>query len=374
MNDSNERHSIYGSELRDIIRGNGGDDTIYGEGGNDYIVGGSGDDYLQGGEGNDSYVYNLGDGDDYIYDEGGSDTIRFGTGILRDDVIIDSDGYSLYFHVGTNTITAESQFDTYSPLYGIERAVFADGASINLPSVNDIVGSSSNDSALYGTADNDYIYGFSGNDILRGGAGADVLDGGQGTDRVSYLDASEGLRAYLGNTSKNTGDAVGDIYISIENLQGSRYNDVLVGDSGNNRIWGHNGNDSIWAGNGNDILIGQNGDDRLFSGKGSDNLYGGNGADSFMFRATDINDGIDQIRDFDLSEGDVLNLSHVLEEYDPLVDAITDFVRITNNNGDSILSVDIDGGADSFQQIATIHDVTGLTNEEQLETNGTLIV
>jgi hypothetical protein len=42
-----------------------------------------------------------------------------------------------------------------------------------------------------------------------------------------------------------------------------------------------------------------------------------------------------------------------------LTDAISDFVRITDNGSSSILSVDQNGGANSFVQIATL---TGVTN------------
>jgi hypothetical protein len=50
-------------------------------------------------------------------------------------------------------------------------------------------------------------------------------------------------------------------------------------------------------------------------------------------------------------------------------------VEITTSGSDSILKVDADGtgaGA-SFVQIATLVGITGLTNEEALETAGTLI-
>ena len=59
--------------------------------------------------------------------------------------------------------------------------------------------------------------------------------------------------------------------------------------------------------------------------------------------------------------------------YDPLVDAITDFVQITDNGTDSSVSVDSDGGADNFVQIATLQNATGLTDETALEGNGQLI-
>ena len=80
--------------------------------------------------------------------------------------------------------------------------------------------------------------------------------------------------------------------------------------------------------------------------------------------------------DFSTAQSDKLDLSDLLSAaYDPLTDAITDFVEITTSGSNSILKVDADGtgaGA-SFVQIATLVGITGLTNEEALETAGTLI-
>jgi hypothetical protein len=63
-----------------------------------------------------------------------------------------------------------------------------------------------------------------------------------------------------------------------------------------------------------------------------------------------------------------------LPGYDPLTDLITDFVQITDDGTHSYLAVDADGGADNFQQVAQINNVTGLTDEATLEANGNLIV
>lgn len=54
--------------------------------------------------------------------------------------------------------------------------------------------------------------------------------------------------------------------------------------------------------------------------------------------------------------------------------AITDFVQITTSGSHSILSIDADGGANSFVQIASIIGVTGLTDEAALVSSGNLVV
>jgi Ca2+-binding RTX toxin-like protein len=68
----------------------------------------------------------------------------------------------------------------------------------------------------------------------------------------------------------NNGDAIGDTYISIENLEGSFFADQLIGNNANNTIDGVEGNDSLEGNGGTDILIG---------GEGADSLDGGDGED-----------------------------------------------------------------------------------------------
>ena len=105
---------------------------------------------------------------------------------------------------------------------------------------------------------------------------------------------------------------------------------------------------------------------------GQDTLYGQDGADIFILKQDTAFDAVTVIDDFDTAEGDVINLSDILDMYDPLTDVLTDFVQITDNGTDSSLAVDIDGGADNFVQIATLLNVTGLTDEDALVTSNNL--
>ncbi len=69
-----------------------------------------------------------------------------------------------------------------------------------------------------GGAGDDALSGGNGDDLLLGGAGADKLDGGLGPRyTVSYAGATAAVTASLGAPSANTGDAAGDLYVSIEN-------------------------------------------------------------------------------------------------------------------------------------------------------------
>lgn len=184
---------------------------------------------------------------------------------------------------------------TLSQLYGVSL--------IRRPVVNGDNGPN----RLFGDPGANNINGLGGDDTLHGGAGGDVLDGGDGTDTASYalsplvttnvpeaqmrryieeaFGNHPGLSVSIGgnalgvmvNLETNTGrfgDAEGDRFRSIENLEGSRYIDLLIGDSGDNVIQGGGYKDFIVGGDGNDRLISNSPFGHLRGGAGIDTLIG----------------------------------------------------------------------------------------------------
>ncbi|WP_198672194.1 M10 family metallopeptidase C-terminal domain-containing protein [Pseudogemmobacter bohemicus] len=133
---------------------------------------------------------------------------------------------------------------------------------------------------LAGNGGNDSLFGGNGNDTLIGGLGADSLDGGAGLDIASYaLGATAGVRVDFTAMGSNTGHAAGDIFVSIEGLEGTTFADVLGGDAAANHLSGLAGNDLLNARGGNDTLYGGDGNDTLLGGAGADALFGGAGRD-----------------------------------------------------------------------------------------------
>jgi Ca2+-binding RTX toxin-like protein len=122
---------------------------------------------------------------------------------------------------------------------------------------------------LVGNSGHDSLFGGGGNDVLEGGSGADALYGGGGIDTAAY-NALSGLRADLLTPANNLGEALGDIYDSIENLGGSRHADTLSGNNGANTVEGRAGNDVLDGRGGNDTLDGGAGDDQMDGGAGND--------------------------------------------------------------------------------------------------------
>ena len=94
-----------------------------------------------------------------------------------------------------------------------------------------------------------------------------------------------GVTVDLLSTTLNTGDALGDTFVAIENLVGSGYADTLRGDNLANVLQGINGNDSIVGRGGNDTIRGGAGNDTIYGQAGADVLYGDAGNDTFAFSA-----------------------------------------------------------------------------------------
>ena len=262
---------IFGTKNNDILKGLGGDDSIYGNDGNDILLGGAGADYLDGRDGRDTADYR-----------------DSSTGVIIDlsanagSEVEDGRGYGG---------TAEGDF-----LKNIEN--------IQGSKFNDTIIGFRSDHRFFGNAGNDSLSGGLGNDFLRGGAGADILDGGEGRDSADYRDSEEGVIIDLATGTAEDGTADGDTFSSIENIYGSKFNDVLSGNEENNTLVGFAGNDEIYGREGNDNLQGRDGDDCLYGGLGNDILRGGAGTD-----VLDGGEGRDSVDYRDSEEGVLIDLA-----------------------------------------------------------------
>lgn len=276
----------YGTDGSDIISGGIHNDIIYGKGGDDILKGGSGNDTIYGGDGNDTISLESGfhqvaygdNGDDVIRGGGTNDTLYGGYGadyLNGNGGLIDVAAYQTSVTVDlqdTSKNTGEARGDIYVSIEALSGSDYSD----------DLYGDA-NRNSLWGNDGNDRLYGRDDMDILYGGYGADILDGGSSTDTAAFQTS---VTVDLQDTSNNTGEAYGDVYISIEVLSGSDYNDRFYGDAKSNLIFGNDGND---------ILYGRDGNDTLDGDRGNDYLSGGNGADNYSYI---LGDGANIINDY----------------------------------------------------------------------------
>ena len=171
------------------------------------------------------------------------------------------------------------------------------------------LGGSPNQDLLNGGAGSDTLTGGNGNDTVFGGEGndrfffsngSDTLDGGAGIDFVDFgnIQGFENMGASIvldGATFSTDNYGNSALITNIENVDGSRYYDQIIGGAGNNSLDGKGGNDTISGFAGNDIIGGGAGNDFLYGGhevefspSGNDFINGGSGADLI-----DGGDGID---------------------------------------------------------------------------------
>lgn len=414
---------IYGGDGNDTFTGDDGDNSFFGGRGDDILEGGAGDDILDGGDGNDSARFDA-HIDDFTVDFTGvmeaivTSLSALGTSTLRniENVIFSNGTYSWtefesYFApqnekldgtAGADTINGRGGNDTIDGKDGDDTLISKYGDNIFYGGEGDdyILGGSGGD-LIYGDGDGTELYA-GGSDTIRAGAGDDTVYGGGGDDDIQGEDGSDTLYGGDGNDIIRGGHGYdmiyggagadklypgpdgGTVYGGDGNdiITGGNDADILYGEGDNDRINGRGGDDEIYGGDGNDWLFGHNGNDTIEGGAGNDTLIGGNGldtltggggADTFFWYSYSAFDAVDVITDFNTGENDVLNLRDILSLYDADTDAITDFVRITDNGTDSTLTVDTDGGGDNFVTLATLTGVTGLTDEAALELSGHIV-
>lgn len=187
----------------------------------------------------------------------GNDTLNGGAGA---DTLIGGDGSDVYYVDNTADVVSETNATSTSGGIDLVQSYLANYTLTGNIENGSIV-ASGNANLTGNTLDN----------VLYSGVGNNILNGGSGMDTVSYAFASSTIKASLdGSSAQVTGGSGSDTFISIENLVGSNYNDILTGNAANNRLEGGQGNDTLNGGAGNDVLIDGAGQDRLTGGAGND--------------------------------------------------------------------------------------------------------
>lgn len=159
----------------------------------------------------------------------------------------------------------------------------------------------------------------------------------------------------------------------LHNLGDKDYDDVLFDLNINPGTVTTNtgGNDYLDGGSGDDVMYGEGGDDILVIGRGMDTATGGAGADTFVLSS--IDNVRDTITDFKAAEGDKINITDVLEGYDPLTDDISHFVRLVQSGADTELQINADGAGSDFVAAALIRGGVGGETLADLVADGVIV-
>ena len=153
---------------------------------------------------------------------------------------------------------------------------------------NVLHGNGGNDNVSGGAA-TDQLFGDAGDDLLRGGAGNDAINGGEGNNTADYASAGAGgVGVQVNLTQKRATGEGNDTLDSIQNVNGSSFDDNINGDANDNilngaggedNISGNAGNDTINGGGAADQMSGQTGNDKISGAQGNDAMQGGAGND-----------------------------------------------------------------------------------------------
>ena len=102
------------------------------------------------------------------------------------------------------------------------------------------------------------------------------------TKLSKLVDTNAGLAAPTNSLTANYPTTLVWLAGNFENVDGSKYSDLITGDSQNNNLNGGSGNDIVWGGSGNDVF-----DWDANSRLGDDLFYGGLGDDTYVLSSTD---------------------------------------------------------------------------------------
>ena len=185
----------------------------------------------------------------------------------------------------------------------------------------------------------DHLVGGDGNDILFG----DVIN----TDALSWTGHAagthngagyQGLVDYL--TAANGGAAPSQGQVT-NYIVAHAYELNVAGDTrgGNDTLEGGKGDDLLFGQGGNDTLLGGDGNDILFGGMGDDTLTGGAGADQFVWQKGEA--GHDVIKDFNIGEGDSLNLADLLQGEHATADSLAQYLTFSVNATTSTTTISV---------------------------------
>ena len=338
----NGNDTIIGSDNGDDIVGgrNPGNDTIDARGGDDFVKGDAGKDSIDGGDG---------DSDILTYQESFSDPTAF-KGITLDvaggtvadswgfvdtiknfeeyrgsrfkDLFIGSDGDERFMGLrGKDDFQGGDGFDSlqyhrdarYGGMNGIVVDLAAGKIADGWGSIDTVSGIEEVGDTIFA----DQFVGSDSDDFFVAGAGIDTFDGGLGIDEVNCEGAGEQLSGASVDLALASGQIINDGWnntesvVSIERIDGSDWDDSILGSNDFNVLHGDGGNDTINGRGGSDEIAGNAGQDILTGGSGGDEFRYNRraGQDPWGDTITDFKSGSDKI---DISSGDFAGMDGIL--------------------------------------------------------------
>ena len=134
--------------------------------------------------------------------------------------------------------------DTYVNIEGLHGSKY-----------NDVLTGDDKANIIYSNNGNDTVSAGGGNDKVVLGEGFSKADGGAGTDLLSYGSMLHAVSINMSTGQTSYDSLVHDTFTNFENIEGSNFNDVIIGNAGNNIINGLAGDDILTGGLGKDTFV-----------------------------------------------------------------------------------------------------------------------
>jgi Ca2+-binding RTX toxin-like protein len=256
---------ILGLAGADVLHGGLGDDEITGGLGADDIFAGAGSDLIAPGRGNDivrggvdldtvNYAIAAGPVDVDLAagiasdGAGGTDDLRSIEGIIDspfDDRLRGSDEFNVFFARGGNDDIdgrgGSNRVDYRAAPAGVDVDLGAGTAQDGFGGTDTIA----NVSNVLGSAFDDVIAGSPDFNVLEGLAGNDQIDGGPGGGRVEYGSSPGGVVVNLAAGTAQDGFGGIDAIVNVQDIRGSAFDDILVGNQAFNLFEPLGGDDVV---------------------------------------------------------------------------------------------------------------------------------
>ncbi len=244
------------------LTGSDFDDNLTGTAAANRLDGGAGADVMNGGDGSD--VYTVDDPGDVVIETnanattGGTDWVlsKLAAYTLPSNVengkIAGSGAASLTGNSLNNELVSGEGNNTLNGGAGTDTADYSTAAGA--VTVNLGIGpQATGGSGTVTLVSIENLRGSAFDDVLGGNVDTNLLDGAAGVDTVTYATATGSVTVNLAlTTAQNTVGAGTDTLRNFENLTGSRFDDLLTGSAGSNVLDGGVGADRMTGGDGAD--------------------------------------------------------------------------------------------------------------------------
>jgi hypothetical protein len=327
----NSGHTVWTTSSGLVLTADGNYQTLYGTtGGGDTMTAAGTGDYLYGYGGNETMVVSSTATDPTIYNGTGNDTDVFSSGFGTASLYANASGGSsncIDFH----GVTAS-------------QLTFADNSYGQF-----LITDSSGDVLTVNNGNLNWSTGFAIGNIQQV-----ALDGGTDISLTGSLDLTA-----TGNYQAIYGSGHGD------QLTAQGNGDYLYGIAGNNTMTG--------AANSTTYFEGGSGNDTMTDGGGTATNYmnAGTGADTYNIESPNSST---TISGYNPEKGDVLNVEDIMTGYDPVSDALGNWVQETVTGGNTQISVDPTGQGHFTSVNVVLSGVTSLPDIATLVAEGALKV